>query len=87
MAIIVYGTGSCTQCAHTKKYLESKEASYKYVDVFEDRSNFEKLTSRGFSSLPVVSTMSDDGEETFHFSGFKPKELDTLINKGEAPNA
>lgn len=76
MSITVYGKQNCKQCEFTKKFLDSKHASFKYIDLtdkideqkaLKDKYNVDKL------SMPFVVT------EFEVWSGFQPSKLAKVI--------
>ena len=74
--IKLYGAASCPQCRGAKKYLESKEVPFEYIDVFNDAEGMKQLDAKGLSTIPVVMS------GTKYVTGFSPKEIDELIKEG-----
>lgn len=72
--IVEYGKKNCMKCKMTKKWLESHNIPFKYVDIEEDEDSFNMLKDNGYKSLPVV--FKDD---KFFFSEFDIKKLETLV--------
>jgi len=60
-------------CRSTKKHLEKKGVDYNFVDVSLDAEGYDKITTLGYSSVPVVVTPSGE-----HWQGFQPDKLNSL---------
>lgn len=72
MNITVYTMPNCVQCDQTKRYLDKSSIEYDTVDISVDTDAYEKVTSMGYKSAPVVVTDTDS------WSGFRLTKLSTL---------
>ena len=54
--IKVYSKPDCMQCKMTKKFLSDHDVPFEEIDVFENEAALELIKSKGFFSLPVVTT-------------------------------
>jgi mycoredoxin len=54
--ITMYGAEWCTDCRRSKKFLDSNNVKYKYIDVEADESASDKVISinGGMRSIPVI---------------------------------
>jgi len=54
--ITMYGAEWCTDCRRSKKFLDSNNVKYNYIDVEADESASEKVISinGGMRSIPVI---------------------------------
>ena len=57
--VTIYTMPNCVQCEQTKRYLTMKSVEYVTVDISEDKEAYEKVTSLGYKSAPVVITEDD----------------------------
>ena len=74
--IKVYGTATCPQCQGAKKYLESKNAPFEYIDVRKDPEGMKTLESLGIFTLPVI-TANDE----MYYTGFNVEIINKLIEE------
>ena len=74
--IKVYGTESCPQCQGAKKYLESQNAPFEYIDVRKDPEGMKTLDSIGIYTLTVI-TVNDE----MYYTGFDVKLINKLIKE------
>ncbi len=68
----IYTKPSCVQCDATKRMMDKLGIEYSTVDITKDPEALDMLTSKGFSSAPVVITDSDA------WSGFNPDKISRL---------
>lgn len=54
--ITMYGAEWCGDCRRSKRFLDSNNVSYKYIDVESDTSASEKVIeiNGGMRSIPVI---------------------------------
>jgi len=54
--ITMYGAEWCGDCRRSKRFLDSNNVSYKYIDVESDASASEKVIeiNGGMRSIPVI---------------------------------
>ena len=72
--ITVYGTHTgCPQCNATKKFLDTKNIDYEFIDITDNESLREELRNEGYQSMPVVKTHKDV------WTGFQPTKLKAHI--------
>lgn len=72
--ITVYGTHTgCPQCNATKKFLDTKNVDYEFIDITDNESLREELRNEGYQSMPVVKTNKDV------WTGFQPTKLKAYI--------
>lgn len=72
MTITVYSKPACVQCTATTRALEARGLAYQLIDLTEDDSAMELVTSLGYRQAPVVIA----GEA--HWAGFRPDMIGTL---------
>ena len=70
--ITVFGKSACTQCTATTREMERKGIEYTYVDLTEDSTALDKVTSLGYKQAPVVIAGND------HWAGFRPDKITAL---------
>ena len=72
--IKVYGTlTGCPQCNATKKFLDTKNVDYEFIDITNDDNLREELRGEGYQSMPVVKTHKEV------WTGFQPTKLKAYI--------
>lgn len=74
--IKVYSTPDCMPCKMTKKYLTEHDVPFEDINVEEDEAALELIKSKGFFSLPVVTT---NDSFDFAWSGFRIDRLEELV--------
>ena len=54
--IIVYGTTMCRDCIRSKKFLDSNQVSYKWINIEEDEAAVEVVLklNNGMRSVPTI---------------------------------
>ncbi|MFO1140604.1 MAG: glutaredoxin-like protein NrdH [Paracoccus sp. (in: a-proteobacteria)] len=72
MTITVYSKPACVQCTATTRALEARGLAYRLIDLTEDDSAMELVTSLGYRQAPVV--VAGDA----HWAGFRPDMIGTL---------
>ena len=72
MSITVYSKPACVQCTATTRALEARGLAYQLIDLTEDDSAMELVTSLGYRQAPVVVA------GTAHWAGFRPDMIGTL---------
>lgn len=72
MTITVYSKPACVQCTATTRALEARGLAYQLIDLTEDDSAMELVTSLGYRQAPVVVA------GTAHWAGFRPDMIGTL---------
>lgn len=78
MKLIKFEQPNCNPCALVSNYLDSKSVTYERINVVDDP---EKASSFGIMGVPVTILLDDNGNEVRRVIGFKPAELDELINQ------
>ncbi|MDZ7931196.1 MAG: glutaredoxin family protein [Rhodococcus sp. (in: high G+C Gram-positive bacteria)] len=74
MSVIVYTKPQCDPCSATKTLLDTKNVSYRTVDVTEDPDAYRFITDElGYRQTPVVYV-----DEDTHWSGFRIDALNKL---------
>jgi thioredoxin 1 len=59
-------------------YLQNKGIDVENINAFDDP---DKASEFGIMSVPVVILLDDDGNEITRSIGFKPNELDEIIQQ------
>ncbi|MDS9466085.1 glutaredoxin-like protein NrdH [Paracoccus sp. MBLB3053] len=72
MSITVYSKPACVQCTATTRALDARGLAYDVVDLTEDDSAMQLVTSLGYRQAPVVIA----GDE--HWAGFRPDMIGRL---------
>ena len=72
MTITVYSKPACVQGTATTRALEARGLAYQLIDLTEDDSAMELVTSMGYRQAPVVVA----GEA--HWAGFRPDMIGAL---------
>lgn len=74
--IKVYSKPDCMQCAMTKEFLKQNNVEFEEINVLADEAALELIKSKGFFSLPVVTT-----NDSFDFAwcGFRIDKLEELV--------
>ena len=74
--IKVYSKPLCIQCTMTKNFLSQHDIPFEEINVLADEAALELIKSKGFFSLPVVTTNdSFDGA----WCGFRIDKLEELV--------
>ncbi|MCY7830342.1 thioredoxin domain-containing protein [Bacillus inaquosorum] len=77
MRLIKLEQPNCNPCKMVSNYLEQADIQFETVDVTQE----PEVASRfGVMGVPVTILLSGQGEEVKRSIGFKPDELDALIN-------
>lgn len=77
MRIIKLEQPNCNPCKMVSNYLEQANIQFETVDVTQEP---EVAARFGVMGVPATILLSDQGEEVKRSIGFKPDELDALIN-------
>ena len=72
--ITLYTKPNCMQCEMTKKFLKDNGIYAKIYDVSQDSEALATVKTLGYGAVPVVYV-----NETNHWYGFRPDELERLI--------
>lgn len=72
MSITVYSKPSCVQCTATTRALDARGLAYDIIDLTEDDTAMQLVTSLGYRQAPVVVA----GEK--HWAGFRPDMIGTI---------
>jgi glutaredoxin len=54
--LVVYGADWCADCRHVKRFLDTRQVPYRWVDLERDREAQEWLDAAGYRAIPVVTT-------------------------------
>lgn len=76
--IIKFEQSACQPCKSVSNYLDAKNVQYDSINVFdypEEASKFLIMT------VPVTILLNDDGKEISRSIGYRPNELDAIINQ------
>ena len=74
--IKVYSKPLCIQCTMTKNFLSQHDIPFEEINVLADEAALELIKSKGFFSLPVVTT---NDSFDFAWSGFRIDRLEELV--------
>lgn len=77
MKLTVISQNGCNPCTMVKNHLDSLDANYDVINVSEDKDAIEKFN---IMSTPVTLVL-DEGEEVARVSGFKPDDLEVLVDQ------
>ncbi|UTL74797.1 thioredoxin domain-containing protein [Bacillus halotolerans] len=77
MRLIKLEQPNCNPCKMVSNYLEQANIQFETVDVTQEP---EVAARFGVMGVPVTILLSHQGEEVKRSIGFKPHELDALIN-------
>ncbi|MCY9084374.1 thioredoxin domain-containing protein [Bacillus inaquosorum] len=77
MRLIKLEQPNCNPCKMVSNYLEQANIQFETVDVTQEP---EVAARFGVMGVPVTILLSGQGEEVKRSIGFKPDELDALIN-------
>jgi thioredoxin 1 len=75
--LLKFEKDNCVGCAMVEGYLESKGIKAEKINPFD---NPELTTKYNISSVPVTILLDDEGNEVKRVIGFKPAELEDIIN-------
>lgn len=75
--IIKFEQPNCSPCKMVSQHLEMHGVEYEAVDAFD---NAELSAQFGVMSVPVTVLVDDSGSEIKRSIGYKPAELDDIIN-------
>jgi len=74
-SLVLYSDSRCPVCAEVKAYLESKNVSFKTVDIDS------QPTLRGMPFAPVICQIKKGGKRGKCVIGFNKDKLDKFIQK------
>lgn len=78
MRLIKLEQPNCNPCKMVSNYLEQADINFETVDVTQE----PEVASRfGVMGVPVTILLNDQGEEVNRSVGFKPNELDELLQE------
>ncbi len=77
MKLTVISQNGCNPCTMVKNHLDSLNADYDVINVSEDKDAIEKYN---IMSTPVTLVLDGD-EEIARVSGFKPDDLEVLVDQ------
>ena len=71
MALTLYTTPNCGQCAMTKMWLDKKGVHYSTVDLADpaNMGDYEAIRALGYKAAPIVAIGTD---YEVHWYGFRP---------------
>lgn len=78
MKVIKFEMPNCIPCANVSRYLESKGVEYERVVASDDP---DKASEYMVMAVPVVVLLDDNGAVLNRITGYKPEELDKLIQQ------
>lgn len=78
MKIIKFEKPNCAPCNSVSTFLGTKKVAYERVNPFDDPDLGVQFR---IMSVPVVVLLNDDGSEIKRSIGFKPDELEEIINQ------
>lgn len=73
--ITVYSKPACVQCVATTREMDRRGLEYHYIDLTKDSDAMDRITSLGYSQVPVVVAGED------HWAGFRPDRIGTLTEE------
>jgi thioredoxin 1 len=76
MKIIKLEQPGCNPCTMVSSFLANNNVPFEIIDVIE---NPEVAGEYGVMSVPVTILLNDDGQEVTRSIGFKPDELEEMI--------
>ncbi|MEC1437352.1 glutaredoxin family protein [Bacillus sonorensis] len=76
MKLIKLEQPSCNPCQLVSNYLNEKGIDYEAIDVTERP---EVAAEYGVMGVPVIILLDEKGDEVKRSSGFKPDELDKIV--------
>jgi len=77
LKLTVISQNGCNPCTMVKNHLDSLDANYDVINVSEDKDAIEKFN---IMSTPVTLVLDGD-EEIARVSGFKPDDLEVLVDQ------
>jgi len=77
LKLTVISQNGCNPCTMVKNHLDSLNADYDVINVSEDKDAIEKYN---IMSTPVTLVLDGD-EEIARVSGFKPDDLEVLVDQ------
>lgn len=78
LKLLKFYKDNCSNCVLVTQYLDSKNVQYDSINPFEQPkygANYEIM------SVPVTILLDENGSEVKRSVGFKPTELDSLIEQ------
>ena len=75
--IVKFEKVNCSPCNAVSAYLEDRKVKYERIDAYD---NPERAMKHGLRSVPVV-ILFDDDKEIARTVGYKPNELDKIIEE------
>ena len=74
--IKVYTKPNRQQCNFTKIFINDNGIEAEFIDVTKDDQALAEMKALGYNSIPVVYV-----DETTHWFGFRPDELEKLVTE------
>jgi thioredoxin 1 len=78
MKIIKFEAPYCSPCNSVSAFLDSKNIEYKRISAFDDP---DFAINHEIMSIPTVILLDESGRELKRSIGFKPEELQEIINQ------
>ena len=72
--IKVYTKSNCMACNFTKNFIIDNGITAEFIDVTQDEEALSYVKELGYNAMPVVYV-----DETTHWFGFRPDELEKLV--------
>lgn len=79
LPVTVYSKPNCVQCSATYRFLESHGIPFQVVDLEEDQAAMDMVVGLGYAAAPVVIVPEGYPSAGWHWSGFRPDLLGSLI--------
>lgn len=77
--ITVYSTPSCMACRSTQNSFSKQNTQIQKIDITQDTVSYDRLTSMGFTSAPVVE-VTENGKTIDIWTGFRPDKISQFSN-------
>ena len=72
--IKVYSKPNCMACNFTKNFITDNGIEAEFIDVTKDEEALAYVKDLGYNAMPVVYV-----DDSTHWFGFRPDELEKLI--------
>ena len=74
--IKIYTKPNCVACNFTKNFISNNGIEAEFIDVTQDEQALSYIKNLGYNAMPVVYV-----DETNHWFGFRPDELEKLVTE------
>lgn len=80
MKLTVFTQNACRYCGEAKNFLDARDVSYETINVSD---NPEYVDGLGLMGAPTIILYDEDNDEVARTTGFKPEELEAIIENLE----